>query len=198
MTILIWILIAAAADTPPPGAPPNNAPIGAKSEATVEETGLRQLLTIRRLYVDRLTGGETAAQMRDMLVSSLENTKLFIVTENQEKADCFLRGAAEDLVFTDVHTSSEGINARSNIGTDSAPRRAGGVYGRREIPPVIPADSVSERPNRAISKSANMRPSPRSGWSIRMATSSGRPRRRAGVASFTAPARMSPTASPRS
>ncbi len=30
----------------------------------IEEAGLRQLLTIRRVYVDRLTGGETAAEMR--------------------------------------------------------------------------------------------------------------------------------------
>jgi hypothetical protein len=123
MTILISILMMAAAD----GVPASN-PIAEKPEATVEETGLRQLLTIHRLFVDRLTGGETASQMRDMLVSSLENTKLFIVTENQEKADCFLRGAAEDLVFTDVHSSSEGINARSNIGT-SRSQRAGGAYG---------------------------------------------------------------------
>ena len=60
---------------------------------------MTQLLTIRRVFVDRLTGGETAAQMRDILISSMEGAKLFILTENQERADVFLRGAAEDLVF---------------------------------------------------------------------------------------------------
>jgi hypothetical protein len=83
----------------------------------VEETGLRQLLTIRRVYVDRLTGGETAAQMRDILISSMAGADLFILTENQERADVTLRGAAEDLVFTDSHTSSDSINAHANIGT---------------------------------------------------------------------------------
>lgn len=117
MTILLWLLIAAAADSVPSA----NAP-SAKKEASIEEVGLRQLLIIHRVYVDRLTGGETAAQMRDMLVSSLEGTKLFVVTENQERADAFLRGAAEDLVFTDVHSSSEGINARTNLGTSRTSR----------------------------------------------------------------------------
>ena len=85
--------------------------------AAIEETGLRQLRTIRRVYVDRLTGGETAGQMRDILISSLEGAKLFILTESQERADAVLRGAAEDLVFTEVHTSSDSINAHANVST---------------------------------------------------------------------------------
>ena len=84
--------------------------------SSVEEAGLRQLLTVRRVYVDHLTGGDTADQMREILISSIEGTKLFILTENQERADAILRGGAEDLVFTDVHNSSDSINARANIG----------------------------------------------------------------------------------
>ena len=49
-------------------------------------------LTIKRVYVDKLTGGETAAQMRDLLMSSLQGAKLFIVTENQERADMIMKG----------------------------------------------------------------------------------------------------------
>jgi len=30
-----------------------------------------QLLGVRRIFVDRLTGGETAAQMRDLVIASL-------------------------------------------------------------------------------------------------------------------------------
>ncbi len=84
------------------------------SSAAIEENGLRQLLTIRRIFVDRLTGGETAAQMRDILISALAETKLFVLTENQERADVILHGASEDLVFTDSHQSSDGINAHLN------------------------------------------------------------------------------------
>lgn len=83
---------------------------------------VNQLLTVHRVYVDRLTGGETAAQMRDILISSLAATELFVLTENQERADTTLRGAAEDLVFTDVHQSSDSLNAHANFGAN----RSGG------------------------------------------------------------------------
>ena len=49
-----------------------------------------QIVTVKRVYVDRLTGGETAAQMRDLLISSLQGSKLFIVTESEERADTCL------------------------------------------------------------------------------------------------------------
>lgn len=95
----------------------------------VEDASLRQLVTVKRVFVDRLTGGETAAQMRDILMSSLQGTKLFVLTENQERADAILRGAAEDLVFNEVHTSSEGINAHVNAGTGRSNSRSAGPYG---------------------------------------------------------------------
>lgn len=79
-----------------------------------------QLLTVKRVYVDRLTGGETAAQMRDLLISSLEGAKLFVLTENVERADVILRGAAEDLIFTDVFSSSDGVNIHAGGAASSA------------------------------------------------------------------------------
>ncbi|MBZ5577502.1 MAG: hypothetical protein LAP40_13155 [Acidobacteriia bacterium] len=95
----------------------------------IEEAGLRQLRTVRRVFVDRLIGGETAAQMRDILISSLVGAKLFILTENQERADAVLRGASEDLVFTDVHTSSDSLNAHANFGAGASSSRARAPYG---------------------------------------------------------------------
>jgi hypothetical protein len=99
------------------------------SAATIEESSLKQLLQIRRVYVDRLTGGETAAQMRDILLSSLETSNLFVVTENPERADATLRGAAEDLVFTDVHTSSDSLNAHTSFGTGRATKTSSSMNG---------------------------------------------------------------------
>ena len=97
------------------------------SALAIEESSLKQLLQIRRVYVDRLTGGETAAQMRDILLSSLETTNLFVVTENPERADATLKGAAEDLVFTDVHTSSDSINGHTSLGTGRNTRNTTGL-----------------------------------------------------------------------
>jgi len=92
----------------------------------IESANLRQLLTVRRIYVDRLTGGDTAAQMRDILISSLSSAKLFLLTEKEERADAVLRGAAEDLVFTETHVSSDGINAHLNLSN----RSGAGYYSK--------------------------------------------------------------------
>ena len=101
--------------------------IGLCAAALTSAADLKQLLTVHRVFVDRLTGGETAAQMRDILISSLAGSELFVVTENQERADTILRGAAEDLVFTDVHQSSDSINAHANLGAT----RGGSTYSSR-------------------------------------------------------------------
>jgi uncharacterized membrane protein len=74
--------------------------------------------------VDRLTGGETAAQVRDMIISSLQGARLFVLTENADRADAFLRGSAEDLVFTDTFSSSEGVNARGAVSAGSPQTRS--------------------------------------------------------------------------
>jgi hypothetical protein len=89
-----------------------------------------QLLAIKRVHVDRLTGGETAAQMRDLIISSLQSSKLFILTENPDRADAFLRGAAEDLVFTDTFQTSEGINLRASAGGRNARTTTAGANTR--------------------------------------------------------------------
>jgi hypothetical protein len=87
----------------------------------------QQLLTLQRVYVDKLTGGEAAEQMRDLLISSLHNAKLFVLTENPERADATLRGAAEDLIYTDLYQSSEGANLRGAAGTGSRSFGAGAL-----------------------------------------------------------------------
>jgi len=84
-----------------------------------------QLLTIKRVFVDKLDGDETAVQMRDMIISALEQTHLFVVTENQGRADAFLRGSSEDLVFNDIHSSSDGVNAHVQASEGSSAYRGG-------------------------------------------------------------------------
>ncbi|HXP84174.1 MAG TPA: hypothetical protein VN841_05610 [Bryobacteraceae bacterium] len=86
---------------------------GGVDEASPQTVSV-QLLAVKRVYVDRLTGGETAAQMRDLLITALQGTKLFVVTENADRADAFLRGAAEDLVYTDTYSNSESTNIRGS------------------------------------------------------------------------------------
>ena len=88
-----------------------------------QEDLAKQLLTIKRIYVDRLTGGETAAQMRDLIIASLHSAKLYVLTENQERADAILRGAAEDLIYTDQYSSSDSVDLHGSIGTGARSTR---------------------------------------------------------------------------
>lgn len=89
----------------------------APQPAQAQEDLSPQILAVKRVYVDRLTGGETAAQMRDLIITALQNSKLFVVTENPERADTFLRGAAEDLIYTDDFQSSDSVDVRGGAST---------------------------------------------------------------------------------
>jgi hypothetical protein len=136
--IVIAVVLAAALAAGDPPAP-----------SEIEAASLRQLLSVRRVYVDRLTGGETAAQMREILFSSLQATKLFVVTEKEERADAILRGGAEDLVFTEVHSSSDGVNAHANVGSGRQSSTSRGSYAGMSVG-ENESEHSSERRHEAI------------------------------------------------
>jgi hypothetical protein len=96
-------------------------------QACAQEDLSKQLLSVKRIYVDKLTGGETAAQMRDLIISSLHGAKLYVLTENPERADAVLRGAAEDLIYTDQFQSSDNVDLHSDVSTASRSNRALGT-----------------------------------------------------------------------
>jgi hypothetical protein len=85
-------------------------------DPTPEEEASSQLAKVRRIYIDILTGGDEALKIRDLLMTSLQSSKQFIITEDEDKADATMKGSGDDQVFTDSFQSSEGINAHSQIG----------------------------------------------------------------------------------
>jgi hypothetical protein len=93
------------------------APLAAQEEQTPEEETTAQFAKVKRIYIDILTGGDTALQLRDLLMTSIQRTKQFIITEDEDKADATLKGAGDDDIFTDTFQSSEGINAHTQLGT---------------------------------------------------------------------------------
>ncbi|MBI3682969.1 MAG: hypothetical protein HY235_21565 [Acidobacteria bacterium] len=101
-----------------------------------EDERLRQLLNVRRIYIEKLTG-ENAEQIRDMLMTSLQHAKLFIVTENAERADAMLKGSAEDLIYTDTFQASDGVNARGafSVNNPASSRNSSrrGVYAGASV-----------------------------------------------------------------
>ncbi len=93
------------------------------------DEGLTQLLRIRRLHIEALTGGEAASQIRDMIIAAIQSSGLFAITENSERADAFLRGTAEDLVFQEQFQSSESIGIRSGLTTGRSSERVAANLG---------------------------------------------------------------------
>lgn len=100
-----------------------------------------QLARVRRIYIDILTGGDSALQIRDLLMTSLQGSKLFIITEDEEKADAVLKGAAKDEAFKDVFQSSEGLNAHSQLGGSAT----GGSRSTRPYVGVTIGENESRR-----------------------------------------------------
>ena len=86
----------------------------------LENAQLRKLREVKTVHVDLLNGKQGSVQIRDMIIGSLHRTGLFIVTEDDEHADAFLRGSAEDLVFSEYFTNREGLQVR---GSASSSRR---------------------------------------------------------------------------
>lgn len=80
--------------------------------ATLADRQLLRLLEVTTVFVDPLNGSSGHAQIRDMLIGSLQRRGLFVVTEDETKADAFLRGSAEDLIYSDYYAERTGLNVR--------------------------------------------------------------------------------------
>jgi hypothetical protein len=89
------------------------------------------LADVKRIFVGPLTGGSGADELRDLIIASLSASKQFIITENEEKADAVLKGAADDKVFTDTFDSQESINTHGNGGLSTG--GGNNSYNRKSI-----------------------------------------------------------------
>lgn len=131
--LILWALLFQAA--PPKPAPP---------PTEIEEDAVEQLAKVRRVYVDLLTGGESALKLRDLLMSSLQTSKL-IVTEDEDRADAVIKGAAEDTVFTQFFSSSEGLNAHSQISTPGSESTSNSRLSGRSLASMGVGETESHR-----------------------------------------------------
>jgi hypothetical protein len=111
------------------------------------------LLNLKRVYIEQLTGDQSATQIRDMIINALQASGVFVITEKQDNADATLRGSAEDTVFTDTFQTSEGVNARATLsgGTgglsrSTTGRRAGASVGVG----LDESEKITERKHEAL------------------------------------------------
>jgi len=87
----------------------------AQDPAALQHAQRIKLGDVRTVYVDDLNGADGAAQIRDMLIGALHRSAVLVITEDPDKADAFLRGSAEDLVYSEYHSSREGLNVRGSL-----------------------------------------------------------------------------------
>ena len=93
---------------------------------------VNSLPEVRRVYVAELIGSE-ASSLRELIIANLNSTRLFVLTDNEERADAVLKGAADDHVFTESVDIQEGLSLRQSGGKygtgGSTLGRAGGYAG---------------------------------------------------------------------
>ena len=88
---------------------------------------------VRRVYVGELIGTQ-ADSLRELIIASLNATRLVVVTDNQVRADAVLKGAADYHAFNEVLDIQEGITTRENVGkygsgSSTSSSKSGGGYG---------------------------------------------------------------------
>jgi len=88
----------------------------ANSANTGASPNVDNLLNVRRVYVGQLTGGAQAEALRDLIIASLNATKLFVLTDNEARADAVLKGAADDNTFTDTYDTYDGMSGHDSLG----------------------------------------------------------------------------------
>lgn len=91
------------------------------------DTGVQTILQVKRIYVSPLVGGPQASALRELIIDSLTNTKLFILTDNPDRADAILKGAADDHTYTDTFDSSDGGSAKRTLSTSKG---ASGLFSK--------------------------------------------------------------------
>ena len=112
MRHLLCLILAGVAFAQAPTQQP--APQRAPEPSEIEREQLGQMLALKRVYVDHLGVDSAALQLRDMIIAALLRARLFLVTEDETQADAFLRGSAAELMFTEIHSSREGLQVRAS------------------------------------------------------------------------------------
>ncbi len=93
---------------------------GQETPTTSAAPPVRTLLQVKRIYVDQLTGDAGSFALRDLLIAGINSTGIFVLTENQDRADAVLRGAADDHTFEDVFDLSESGSSHENAGRSTS------------------------------------------------------------------------------
>jgi hypothetical protein len=95
-------------------------------------TSVPSLVQVKRIYVAELTGGAGADALRELIIAGIDSTRLFVLTDNPDRADAILKGAADDHAFVDTFDSNESLSTHESagkFGSGNTSVKRGGGYG---------------------------------------------------------------------
>jgi hypothetical protein len=128
--------------------------------SSIEPTPIApDLALVKRIYIDQIGGGHTSDQMRDMIIAALQNSKLFVITENPDRADATLRGSADDKIYNEQHDSSEsvGLHTSSGSGSGTSSSMSGSTSTRQNSGIGITDNETNHSQERRHETSASIR-----------------------------------------
>jgi hypothetical protein len=103
------------ADKAPP-APSSQSSSPASGVAKVDPEIAGKLLKVRRIFVESFGDDPIVKQLQAMVISSLAESKRFIVTENKEKADAVLKGTGLEQTSQEFHAIGDSTTAAAARG----------------------------------------------------------------------------------
>jgi len=113
----------------------------------------------KRVFVEQLGGGQNSDQMRDMIISAIQNAGLFVITEKQDTADAIIRGSSDDKTYTEDHNTSEsvGLHSSTGSGSSSSNTTSGGTSVRKSLGIGLTDNETSHIEDRRHEASAALR-----------------------------------------
>jgi hypothetical protein len=112
----------------------------AVSQNSGADSGINSLLDVKRIYVAQLVGGVQADVLRELIIASINGTRLFILTDNPDRADAVLKGAGDDKAYTDSIDVDENASTRQN---NRYPSGAGSLFRSSSAPGSSVGDNES-------------------------------------------------------
>lgn len=112
--MIVLSLCQARAATPPPVMGAQPAKTGGQSQIDSEVSA--KLLKVRRIYVDSFGDDTISKQLQAMVITSVTQSKRFIVTENKDKADAVLKGTGLEKTSQELHATGESTTVATAAG----------------------------------------------------------------------------------
>lgn len=128
LTIIACFLLQAVQATAPASA-------AQPTQAAKQVSASPELVKVKRIYVDSFGDDPISKEMQSMIVTALVNSKRFVVTENRQRADAVLKGAALEKTSQELHAYGESTavgsahGAHSGSISGSTVNGTGSVYG---------------------------------------------------------------------